>query len=211
MQLHKAFMPRLGLKMNQPRLLDLWQPRFSPKSPGTKFVAIFMNRWNLRCQLCLKLQRVLSSHCCTLCSDTKSRPTILTERLLCSHPYSWLPGHFGDGIIYDTMQRYVKWPHLVSNVNMRVNDCKDCSCSRGRMMQMQHLKLSPVSSLLLYIAKNILGLLRETNHSNWFIMVMTDRYCKLERTLLTKRMSARSVTFIFFLIERCHTRHSPLR
>jgi transposase InsO family protein len=96
------------------------------------------------------------------------------------------------------LRRDYFWEHMASDFANTVNNCTVCAKNRiSERKRTRFLKLFPASEPLQYVAVDILGPLPETENGNRFLLVMTDRFSKLTRTVPLRSISAFTVTRAF--------------
>jgi hypothetical protein len=100
--------------------------------------------------------------------------------------------------MFRSRRRRFCWPRMAVNVADTVRQCDVCSCIRIKERTWtSSLKLFPASSPLTYMSIDILGPLPKTNHGNRFLLVMTDRFKKLTRTVPLRSTSTCAVAKTF--------------
>jgi Integrase zinc binding domain len=89
------------------------------------------------------------------------------------------------------MRKQFFWPRMAAYIADTVRTCT--TCAKNRIKERTHtsfLKLFPASAPLEYVAIDILGPLPKTGHGNRFLLVMTDRFSKLTRTVPLRTTTA---------------------
>lgn len=90
-----------------------------------------------------------------------------------------------------SMRRRFFWPRMAADVTETVRSCTTCAKNRIKeRTRTSFLKLFPASAPLEYVAIDILGPLPKTSHGNRFLLVMTDRFSKLTRTVPLRTTTA---------------------
>jgi transposase InsO family protein len=87
---------------------------------------------------------------------------------------------------------------MAADVANTVRNCH--ACARNRIKERNktsYLKLFPASSPLEYVSIDLLGPLPKTAHGNRFLLVMTDRFSKLTRTVPLRSTTAYVVAKVF--------------
>jgi hypothetical protein len=100
--------------------------------------------------------------------------------------------------MFRSLRRMFFWPRMAVDVADPVR--KFDFCSRNRIKERtrtSYLNPFPASSPLTYVSIDILGPLPKTNHGNRFLLVMTDRFAKLTRTVPLRSTSAYVVSKAF--------------
>lgn len=100
--------------------------------------------------------------------------------------------------MYETIRRNDYWPNMASDVYITVSDCHSCA-GRGTTPEHRHnLQLFPVTGPLEFVAINISGALLKVTKGNQHVVIITDRYSKLERVVPTARISTTAWACMFF-------------
>lgn len=74
---------------------------------------------------------------------------------------------------------------MATEVYTTVGDCDSCTSIRGTHDKHQrHMALFPASLPLEFVALKIMGPLPKTYDCNQFLLVITDRYSKINRAIL---------------------------
>jgi transposase InsO family protein len=118
-------------------------------------------------------------------------PASLQPRLLHLEHYPQTAGHPGVSRMIRSMRRRFFWPRMAADVAETVRSCTTCAKNRIKERnRTSFLKLFPASAPLEYVAIDILGPLPKTGHGNRFLLVMTDRFSKLTRTVPLRTTTA---------------------
>jgi transposase InsO family protein len=118
-------------------------------------------------------------------------PKSLQPRLLHLEHYPPVAGHPGVSRMVRSMRKQFFWPRMAADIADTVRTCT--TCAKNRIKERTHtsfLKLFPASAPLEYVAIDILGPLPKTGHGNRFLLVMTDRFSKLTRTVPLRTTTA---------------------
>jgi hypothetical protein len=84
------------------------------------------------------------------------------------------------------------------DVTDTVRSCTTCAKNRiEERKRISFLKLFPASGPLEYLSMDILGPLPKTSHGNRFLLVITNRFSKLTRTIPLRTITAQSVAEAF--------------
>ena len=111
-------------------------------------------------------------------------PTRLRPRVLYLAHHPRLAGHPGATRMYYTLCREYYWPHMASDAFSTVRNCTLCAAPRGTLVKNQNdLKLFPAGGPLSFVAMDLLGPLPNTAHGNQHVLVITDRFTKLTRSI----------------------------
>ena len=138
-----------------------------------------------------------------LCRKTEAQdqiviPHALKARVLHINHYSRLAGHPGGKKLYHTIRKDMYWPSLSVDCYAAARRCS--TCARNRIKLRRHtsqLKLFPASAPLEAVAIDILGELIKTSQGNQYLLVISDRYTKLTKTVPLKSQSATEVAKAF--------------
>jgi len=125
-------------------------------------------------------------------------PLSLQPKLLRLGHYSLLAGHPGSRRMYDTMRHEFYWPNMARDVYQVVLDCQSCAATQGtRHRHQKMMKLFQAKGPLEDIAMDLLGPLPRTRHGKQHVLVITDRYSKLTRTIALSKTTAPHVAQAF--------------
>jgi transposase InsO family protein len=100
--------------------------------------------------------------------------------------------------MFRTMRRYLFWPHMVKYIYETVHQCE--LCARNRIAEKRRtnpLKLFPPGGPLESVAMDKLGPLPRTKHGNRFLLVIADRFYKVNKTVPIRTFTALSVARAF--------------
>jgi hypothetical protein len=125
-------------------------------------------------------------------------PASLRPRLLHLEHFPRVAGHPGSTRMFRSLRRRFFWPGMAADVAETVRQCE--SCAKNRIKERKRtslLKLFPASAPLEYVSMDILGPLPKTAHGNRFLLVMTDRFSKLTRTVPMRTITALAVAKAF--------------
>lgn len=105
--------------------------------------------------------------------------------------------------MYDVMQSKVNWPQKAKSqkpkdVCTTVAYCRRCWDNGGNKMQIRYLKHSQASSSPGFNAMDILSPLLRRINGNQLLVIMTDQYLKLTRTVPSPKTSTTHIPFIFY-------------
>ncbi|CDF32918.1 unnamed protein product [Chondrus crispus] len=142
----------------------------------------------------------------TMCTGTRRKtartvrvvPTRLRPRVLYLAHHPRLAGHPGATRMYYTLRREYYWPHMASDAFSTVRNCTSCAATRGTLVKNQKdLKLFPAAGPLQFVAMDLLGPLPKTAHGNQHVLVITDRFSKLTRSIPLRTTTASVVANAF--------------
>ena len=125
-------------------------------------------------------------------------PPGLIRRVLYNEHYPVSAGHPGAHKMFLTIRRSFFWPGMAADVYETVRRCD--SCARNRISENRRtnpLKLFPAKGPLESLAMDILGPMPRTRHGNRFLLVITDRYSKVTKTVPLRVVTALSVARAF--------------
>jgi transposase InsO family protein len=125
-------------------------------------------------------------------------PASLRPRLLHLEHFPRTAGHPGVTRMYRSLRRRYFWQKMSHDVTDTVRSCTTCAKNRIKeRKRTSFLKLFPASEPLEYLSMDILGPLPKTPHGNRFLLVITDRFSKLTRTIPLRTITAHSVAEAF--------------
>ena len=125
-------------------------------------------------------------------------PHSLQQRVLHLSHYVKLGAHPGGRKLYLTLRRDFYWPAMAFDCYAVSRSCTDCARNNVKLRRYsKNLSLFPARAPLEFIAIDILGELIKTARGNRFLLVITDRFSKLVRTVPLKRITARAVAQAF--------------
>jgi hypothetical protein len=108
----------------------------------------------------------------------------LQPRLLHLIHFPVSAGHPGVSRMIRSLRRRLFWPKMALDVTNTVRNCTTCAKNRvGKRSRSRFLKLFPATRPLAYVAIDVFGPLPKTEHGNRFLLVMTDRFSKLAKTV----------------------------
>ncbi len=100
--------------------------------------------------------------------------------------------------MFYTMRKYYYWPHMSADVYNTVMGCEACAKDGIRQRKIAaKLKLFPATFPLESVALDYVGPLPKSHRGNDHLLVITDRYSKLTRTVPLKNPSARDTARAF--------------
>jgi Integrase zinc binding domain/Integrase core domain len=125
-------------------------------------------------------------------------PAALQPRILHLEQFPHSVGHPGVTRMFRSLRKRFIWKKMAADVADTVRNCH--ACARNRIKERNktsYLKLFPASSPLEYVSIDLLGPLPKTAHRNRFLLVMTDRFSKLTRTVPLRSTTAYVVAKAF--------------
>jgi transposase InsO family protein len=125
-------------------------------------------------------------------------PASMRPKLLHLEHCPQTAGHPGSTRMFRSMRRRFFWPKMAQDVAETVRQCAMCAKNRIKeRARTSFLKLFPASEPLEYVSMVILCPLPKTQHGNRFLLVITDRFSKLTRTVPLRTISALAVAKAF--------------
>ena len=125
-------------------------------------------------------------------------PQSLKQRVLHINHYSRLAGHPGGRKMYQAISKDMYWPALAVDCYATGRRCPTCAKNRIKLRQhVQPLQLFPPSGPLESVAIDVLGELLKTARGNQYLLVISDRFTKLTKTVPLKGISAAEVAKAF--------------
>ncbi len=125
-------------------------------------------------------------------------PHVLKARVLHIHHYSRLAGHPGGRRLYCNLKRHMYWPAMAVDCYAVVRKCSTCAKNRIKLRQRTNpLQLFPPAGPLESVAIDIFGPLLKTPRGNEYLLMLTDRYSKLTKSVPMKSISAEAVAKAF--------------
>ncbi|CDF36773.1 unnamed protein product [Chondrus crispus] len=118
-------------------------------------------------------------------------PQSLRDRILGLSHYAKLAGHPGDRKLYKTLRRYFYWPTMALDCYAAAKNSAECARERVKLRRnTKEMKLFTPNAPLEFVAIDILEELITTKRGNGYILVISDRYSKLVRTVPLKKITA---------------------
>ena len=125
-------------------------------------------------------------------------PLTLRNRLLHLAHYPKQAGHPGGRKMFYTLRKYYYWPSMSIDVYNTVKQCEACAKESIRLRKIAaKLKLFPATFPLESVALDYVGPLPRTYRGHTHLLVITDRYTKLTRTVPLKNPSAKETARAF--------------
>ncbi|CDF32470.1 unnamed protein product [Chondrus crispus] len=125
-------------------------------------------------------------------------PQSVRDRVLGLSHYAKLAGHPGGRKLYKTLRRYFYWPTMALDCYAVAKNCAACARERVKLRRnTKEMKLFTPKAPLEFVAIDILGELIITKRGNRYILVISDRYSKLVRTVPLKKISAAHIAQVF--------------
>ena len=125
-------------------------------------------------------------------------PHDLKSRVLHMGHHSKLAGHPGGRKMYYTLSRDYYWPALAVDAYATVRNCVRCAQERVKLVRKtKRLKLFPAQAPLESVSIDILGELIRTPRGHRWLLVITDRFSKLVRTVPLRRITAAEIAKAF--------------
>ena len=125
-------------------------------------------------------------------------PPQLRSRILHLAHYPQLAGHPGWRKLYYTVRRDFYWPSLPLDCLHLVRNCVTCAKNRIKLRKaVKRVELFPAKAPLEFVSIDLLGPLLRTRRGHEHLLVITDRFSKLVRTVPMKRITAGDVAKAF--------------
>ena len=125
-------------------------------------------------------------------------PQSLKDRVLGSSHYAKLAGHPGGRKLYKTLRRCFYWPTVALNCYAVAHICAACAREWVKLRKnTKEMKLFTLKAPLEFVAIDILGDLITTKRGNRYILVISEGYSKLVRTIPLKKISAAHIAHAF--------------
>lgn len=100
--------------------------------------------------------------------------------------------------MYDTLIREYYRPNISTDIYYTFRPCDDCHQIGTKFSQVSHLQLFSPSDPLEITANYFNGKLPQTKSHNRFVVIVTDPYCKLTRTIRIPKISSTHNNYILF-------------
>ena len=121
-------------------------------------------------------------------------PHSLKKRVLYLNHYPVLAGHPGGRKLYHRIRRHFYWPALAVDCYATVRNCPECARERLKLRKnVGELKLFPATAPNESVCIDILGELVRTPRGHRYLLVITDRFTKMTKTVPMKGVSAGEV------------------
>ena len=121
-------------------------------------------------------------------------PHSLKQRILYINHHTLLAGHPGGRKLYYKIRKDFYWPALAVDCYATVRKCPHCARNRIKLRKnVEQLQLFPATEPLTSVCIDILGEFIKTQRRNEYLLVITDRYSKLTKTVPMKGISAAEV------------------
>jgi Integrase zinc binding domain len=125
-------------------------------------------------------------------------PASLRPNLLHLEHFPRTAGHPGITRMFRLMRKNYFWSERAHDVAETVRNCSTCAKNRVKeRKRTSFLKLFPASGPLEYVFMDILCPLPKTDHGNRFLLVITDRFSELTRTVPLRTITALVVAKAF--------------
>ena len=125
-------------------------------------------------------------------------PQELRTRVLHISHFAKVSGHPGGRKLYNGLRQFFYWPSMSVDCYDTAKNCVTCAKNRIFLRKNKnYLKLFPAETTLEFVAIDILGELLRTPRGNRFLLVISDRFSKLARTVPLKRITAVEVAKAF--------------
>lgn len=127
-------------------------------------------------------------------------PEVLRERVLCLAHYPKHAGHPGGSSLFATLRKDFFWQGMSSDCRAFVARCPSCAAQalKTARRRTSYLKLFMPNGPLEFVCLDILGPLPKTSAGNKFLLVISDRFSKLTRSVPLPNARAETVAKAFF-------------
>jgi Integrase zinc binding domain len=132
-------------------------------------------------------------------------PEALRERVMYPAHYPATAGHPGGRKMLYTLSQQFYCPTMVADVYQYVKQCHDCTKENSDLVKrLKALRLFPAAgpldvALLHFVAIDLLGPLTRTKAGHKYLLVISDRFSKLVRTI-----PLRTITTYTMAVAFCH-------
>ncbi|CAN8075291.1 unnamed protein product [Agarophyton chilense] len=118
-------------------------------------------------------------------------PHALKSRVLYLAHYAKLSGNPGGTKMFMTLRRDFYCPTLAMDCHATVKLCRTCAIDRVKLYKKRKkMTLFPAKAPLQFVSIDILGELIRSNQGYRYLLLITDRFSKLLRTVPLKRITA---------------------
>ena len=125
-------------------------------------------------------------------------PQSLRDGVLGVSHYAKLAGHLGGRKLYKMLRRHFYCPKMALDCCAVAKNCTTCACERVQLRKnTKEMKLFTPKAPLEFVAIDILGELITTKRGHRYILVISDRYSKLIRTIPLKKITAAHIAQAF--------------
>lgn len=114
-----------------------------------------------------------------------------------AHYRSSPASHPGEKRFYDTLQQEFYWTHMSSDAYTMVADCQSCTAQGTRNLRPKKFRLFSAAGPLQFVAMDILDPLSKTKPYNQHVIVLTDRYTRLTRTMPATTLTPTNAATVF--------------
>ena len=121
-------------------------------------------------------------------------PQSLKDRILHINHYPKLAGHPGGRKMYYKIRKDFYWPALAVDCYATVRRCPHCARNRIKLRRnATELQLFPATAPLTSVCIDVLGEFIKTKRGHEYLLVITDRFTKMTKTVPMKGISAAEV------------------
>lgn len=125
-------------------------------------------------------------------------PASIRDRILYLSHYPAMAGHPGGRKMYYTLRQSYYWPSMAFDTYATVRACVTCAQNRAKLQKHSaSMKLFPASAPLEFVSIDILGELPVTPRKNRYLLVISDRFSKLTKTVPLRGITATTVAQAF--------------
>jgi hypothetical protein len=128
-------------------------------------------------------------------------PEQLRDQIMHLAHYPTNAGHPGGRKMFYTLSQHFYWSTMVPDIYHYVKKCYQCTKENSDLVKRHKaLKLFPADGPLEFIAIDILGPLTKTKAGNQYLLVISDRFSKLVRTIPLRTITTYTVAVAFAII-----------
>ena len=125
-------------------------------------------------------------------------PHTLKARVLHIHHYSRQAAHPGGKKMYCAMKKHFYWPAMSVDCYATVKKCTTCAKNRLTLRKgCSPLQLFPAEGPLESVAIDVFGSILKTARGYQYLLVISDRFTKLTKTVALKTMKASEISRAF--------------
>lgn len=100
--------------------------------------------------------------------------------------------------MYDRLLHEFPWPHMAADAKHIASECHSCAWNNPTYRQKRKPQLFSAVELLDLFAIDMLGPFSKITQHNHYIFVITDRFSKLKRVIITSENMSTPTANLFF-------------
>ena len=125
-------------------------------------------------------------------------PDTLRPRVLNFAHHTILAGHPGQTRKHRHIRETYYWPLMAADIYKNIRNCTTCAKNRVKLRKRAHpLRIFPATRPLEFLAIDILGSLTKTKKGHRFLLVMSERFSKLNHFVPLRRIDVYTVAVAF--------------